>query len=191
MQSSLTHVSNNTNPIVEKAFDCITGINKEIMKKTAILIRLIKILRADRTLPVCYIELAQKTGKKLQNYLELWNLYNRNMKEETLTYNDELESVLKDRELLIVRKKIDDICEKEYELKLSVANWDAENLKMKKLHLEKIMSDLNSLCGLIEHEDADEIRRHVQDDFKIIKELDNEVSEMLISNISTIAKIIS
>ena len=193
MQSSITHVSNNTNPIVEKAFDCIAGNNKEIMNNATILIRLIKIIRADRTPPMYYNKIVQKTGKKLQNYLELWNLYNRNMKEEMLTYNEELESVLKDREILIVRKKIGDICEKEYRLKISAANWETENLKMKKLQLENSMSHLNSLGGQIEPEDADEIRWHVHDDFKTIRELelDNEVSDMLINNFMTIAKIIS
>ena len=193
MQSIVTHVSTNSNPIVEKAFDCIAGNNKEIINKTTILIRLIKILRADRITPTCYIKIAQKTGKKLQYYLELWNLYNRNVKEETLNYNEELESVLEDKELLIVRKKIDDICEKEYGLKLSVVNWDVENLNIKILHLEKIMSDLNSLCDLIEPEDDDEIRRFVQNDF-ITRSTHNNYIESaahLINNISTLAKIIS
>ena len=193
MQSSRIHVSTNTNPVVEKAFDCIAGTNKEIINKTTILIKLIKILRSDRITPTCYIKIAQKTGKKLQYYLELWNLYNKNVKEETLNYNEELESVLEDKELLMVRKKIDDICEKEYGLKFSVANWDVENLNIKILHLEKNRSDLNSLCDLMELENADEIRRLVQNDYKTIRDLElgNEVSEMLINNISTIAKIIS
>jgi len=193
MQSSITHVSTNTNPIVDKAFDCIAGNNKKIMNNATILIRLIKIIRVDRTPPRYYITIAQKTGKKLLKDLELWNLYNRDNKEDMLTYNDELESVLKDREMLIVRKKIGDICEKEYRVKLSAANWDAKNLNNKILHLEKTMSDLNSLGDQIESEDADEIRRHVHDDFKTIRELelDNEVSDMLINNIMTIAQIIS
>ncbi len=193
MQSSIIHVSNNTNPIVEKAFDCIAGNNKEIMNNATILIRLIKIIRVDRTPPMYYNKIAQKIGKKLQNYLELWNLYDRNMKEEMLTFNEELESVLKDREMLIVRKKIGDICEKEYRLKLSAANWETENLKMKKLQLENRMSQMDSLGGQMEPEDTDEIRRYVHDDFKTIRELelDNELSDMLLNNIKTIAKIIS
>ena len=192
MQSSSIHVSTNTNPIVEKAFDCIAGNTKEIMKYATILIRLIKIMRADRTPSVYYNKIAKKTGKKLQKDLELWNLYNRDNKEEMLTYFDELESVLKDREILIVRKKIGDICEKEYEVKLSAVNWDAENLNNKIVHLEKIMSELNCLGGQIESEDADEIRWHVHDDFKTMRELDldNDVSDMLIDNIKTIAQII-
>ena len=74
-----------------------------------------------------------------------------------------------------------------------MANWDVENLNIKILHLDKNRSDLNSLCDLIELENADEIRRLVQNDFKTIRDLElgNEVSEMLINNISTIAKIIS
>lgn len=193
MQSNKTYVSLKTEPMVENAFDCIAVTNKEIINKATILIRLIKILRSDRITPISYIKIAQKIGKKLQYYLELWNLYNRNMKEETLTYNEELESVLKDKDLLIVRMKIDDICEKEYDLKLSVANWDAENLNFKILHLEKNMRNLNCLSDLIEAEDAEEIKRLVQNEFQTIKDLElgNEVSEMLINNISTIAKIIS
>jgi hypothetical protein len=193
MQSNKTYVSLKTEPMVENALDCIAVTNKEIINKTTIFIRLIKILRSDRITPTPYIKIAQKIGKKLQYYLELWNLYNRNMKEETLTYNEELESVLKDKDLLIVRMKIDDICEKEYDMKLSVANWDAENLNFKILHLEKNMRNLNCLSDLIEAEDAEEIKRLVQNEFQTIKDLElgNEVSEMLINNISTIAKIIS
>ena len=194
MQSSRNQEENDIQVKFTKAYDCIYQNNNEIQKQATILIRLIKSIEADRLLLPGYDNIAKKIGKKLKKHLELWKVYNRNISEDSMAYNEELESVMKEREILIVKKKIGDICdEKEYNVKLGASNWDIDNLKLKKSHLEKKINLLNSLHAQIEPEVANSIKMYSQDNYKKIDELelDTEISEILIDDIEIIARIIS
>ena len=193
LQSSLTYVSDYSHPKLENTSDSIARNNEEISKQATSLIRLIKKIQTDRTPLIGIDKITQRIVKKMQSNLELWDIYHRNNKEDSLAFNEELKSVLKDREILLVRKKIGDICDKEYRLKLASVNWDIMNLHKKKLQLEKRITTLNSLRDQLDPGDIDEIRWHAQDDYKTIRELKlgKDVCDMVINNVTTITRIIA
>jgi uncharacterized protein (UPF0147 family) len=194
MQSSISHVEDDIQLKFTKSYDCIYQNNKEIQKQVTTLIKLFNIIESDNSLPRGIDNIAKKIGKKLKKHLELWRLYNRNISEESLEYNEELENVLKYRELLSVKKEIGDIKDDaEYRVKLTASNWDMDNLKLKKAHLEKKINLLNNLHEHLEPEIANNITKYAQDDFFKLKdlELDTDISEILIDDFEIIVRIIS
>ena len=129
----------------------------------------------------------------MENNLELWNVYNRKLNWETMNYDEELESVLNDREILMVRRKIGDIGDEEFNLKINAVNWDIEALSIKKHKLEKSISLLNSLGSQIENEDIDDFKKYAKNNYIVLKELELSIDiyEMFIDNFTSITDIIT
>jgi hypothetical protein len=193
MQYSETYTSEFTNPIILESSTCVAANNKEIMRQATILIKLIKILQTYGKPQSRYDKLVERIARKLQNHLDIWGLYRRKDKEELIASSLELEKILEDREILMIRKKVGDIYDEEYSLKIAAANWSIENLKIKKNQLENSIKDMSRLHSQLKSEDIEDINWIVQNNYQTIRDLGlgTEISEMIVKNMTTIAETIN
>jgi hypothetical protein len=170
--------------------DSIVNNNDEIKRLATMLMRLTKLLLKKKMSPEEFSKIVEKYDNKLQSAIELRELYGKMIQEESLVNAKELESILDDKELITVRKKIGDMGDEEFRIKLAAVNWDINKINQKTDHLEKCLSLIQSLPSQIGPEDAEEISRLARDLIKDVK-LDEETKNNLTNNIKMIAKLVS
>ena len=187
MQSS-DLVSAYTDQALVKASTPVQANNKEIMKQSTILLRLINLLDKDE--PQDSVdELIERVTKRLETSLGIWELYLKRDKEELSTSSKELEKALESREVLRVRKEVGDISDEEYELKIAVAEWGIENYQTKTRELEKGVAAMSNLRDQLEPKYIEEINRMAQNGYQKIRDmkLRPELTEMIIRNLNQLA----
>ena len=103
-----------------------------------------------------------------------------------------METVLENKELLEVRKKVGDASEKEYKIKLAAINWDINNINEKQDHQKKSLKLLQGLREQISSEELEKINK-ISRNIESIKnmDLDPEVCEKVTQNMEIVSKIIS
>ena len=167
--------------------------NNEIKRLATMLTRLTDLLLEGKMAPEEYATIALKYDNKLRSSIELRELYSKRIQEESMINIKELDSVLQDKELLSVRKKIGDMCDQEYRIKVAAVNWDINKINKKTDHLKMCLSLLQSLPHQVEPEISEEIGRLAEDNCKALKNtrLDAEARKKLANSIKTIAQIIA
>ena len=143
--------------------EIITKISREITRNATLLIRLIKLLHEDGASISDSDYKIKRITKKLQNQLELLYTHHKTEQEEYNTLSTELNNAIIERDTLHIKRKIGEICEGEYSLKLSVANWSIEDLRGKKgalLNSLKAMENLKGLPVLGDIEDLYQISKN-------------------------------
>jgi hypothetical protein len=172
--------------------DCIQGCQEDIKRLVLLLTRLTKLLLEENIDPKGYIQISQKYNHKLENNLEMRELYLKRIQKESQVNDEEMETVLQNKELLEVRKKIGDISEEEYEIKLAAIHWDINNINEKQDHQKKNLKLLQGLRKQISSEELETIITISKNIETIIKnmDLDPEVCVNVTQNMEIITKII-
>jgi hypothetical protein len=142
-----------------REIDCIQDHQNEVKKQIIMLTRLTKLLIEEKLDPEVYIKTTQEYIDKLQNNIEMRTLYLNKIQIESRVNEEDLKTVLENKELIQVRKKIGDVCEDEYEIKLKALNWDINNLKEKQDHQKKEPEDVT---GFIQSDTARRTRNDYQ-----------------------------
>lgn len=173
--------------------DSIIYNTSENKKLTAIIVKLTQLLLEEKVSYDEFVNISLKYGNKLSSSLELRELYNKRIQEDATVNLRELETVLENKELLIVRKKIGDMQEDEYEIKLAALNWDINKMHSSAEYLKKCINLIKTLPNQIEPSDASYIHELSKDDYKAIKKtkLSTECKKRLMKNIIAISKILS
>ena len=167
--------------------------NNEIKKLATMIVKLIKLLLEEKMSLEEFNKISPKYDNKLSSSLELRELYNKRIQEESMINIKELETVLENKELISVRKQIGDMQDEEYNLKLAAVNWDINKINKKTDYLKKCLNLLQTLSHHIEAENANYIKQLAQNNYKEIKniKLDADSKKRLMNNIKSLSQIIS
>jgi len=189
MHSSNDLVGVYADQAIVEASEGVEANNGEIMRQATILINLIKFLGKNGR-SRAYDELVERIARKLEIHLDLWGLYLRRDEEELAASSLELERALESKALLLIRKKMGDVGDEEYGLKMASADWSIENLEGKKSRLEGSVRAMGSLRGQLESEVMDDVYRVSENDFEKIRilGLESELSELIIKSLSRISE---
>ena len=173
--------------------ESILNNNNEIKKLATMIVKLIKLLLEEKISLEEFNKISPKYDNKLSSSLELRELYNKRIQEDSMNNIKELETVLENKELISVRKQIGDMQDEEYNLKLAAVNWDINKINKKTDYLKKCLNMLQTLSHNIEAEDANYISQITQDKYKAIKntKLDADSKKRLTNNLKAISRIIS
>ena len=193
MHSSNDLVSGYADQTIMDASECVTANNKEIMKQTTILLRLIKLLDTYGKPRNTYDSLVGRIARKLDTCIDIWTLYLRKDQEELAASSLELEKAMDDREVLEIKRNVGEIGDEEYRLKIAALDWSVEHLKVKKRQMEGSVMAMSTLHDQLEPEYVEEIRQVTQSNYQNIRglELGTELSEMIIRNITRISEKLS
>jgi hypothetical protein len=166
----------------------ITKISREFTRNATLLLKLIKLLQKEGAQIDDPDYKIIRITKKLQNLLLLSDTYNKTYQEEYNTLSAELDKAILERDELHIRRRIDEIFEEEYYLKLSVANWTVEDLRVKKTDLEKSLNALENMKGLTEFKDIDDLYQISKNNYHSLNvlELEPYTLETLIHTLSKI-----
>jgi hypothetical protein len=178
--------------IYREEIDCIQGCLEDIKRIIIILTKLTQLLTEEKIVPKGYIKISQKYSQNLEFNLKLRNLYIKRIKKESQINDEEMETVLKKKELLVVRKKVGDAGEEEYEIKIAAIDWDINNINEKKEHQKKSLKILQGLREQISSEELEKIIA-ISENIDSINnmDLDPDVCEKVNQNIEIITKTIS
>ena len=173
--------------------EIITKISREITRNATLLIRLIKLLHEDGASISDSDYKIKRITKKLQNQLELLNTHQKTEQEEYTSLSNELNHAIIERDALHIKRKIDEICEGEYSLKLSVANWSVEDLRVKMDDLENSLQAMETLKGLPVLKDIEDLYQISKNNYQSLNglELEPYTLEILINTLSKILETIT
>jgi len=173
--------------------EIITKISREITRNATLLIRLIKLLHEDGASISDSDYKIKRITKKLQNQLELLNTHQKTEQEEYTSLSNELNNAIIERDALHIKRKIDEICEGEYSLKLSVANWSVEDLRVKMDDLENSLQAMETLKGLPVLKDIEDLYQISKNNYQSLNglELEPYTLEILINTLSKILETIT
>lgn len=171
----------------------ITEMNREITRNATLLIRLIKLIQEDGVPISDSHYIMKRIISKLLNQLELWDTHLKTDQEEYDTICAELEKVIIERDGLHIKRKIDDICEEEYSLKLLVADWSIEDLRAKRVNLENRLNALKNMKGLYVFGDIEDLYEISKNCYQLLNglELEPDTSKKLTQTLSKILEIIT
>ena len=173
--------------------EIITKISREITRNATLLIRLIKLLHEDGASISDADYKIKRITKKLQNQLEILYTHHKTEREEFDTLSIEFDNAIIKRDSLHIKRKIGEICEGEYSLKLSVANWSIEDLRAKKNALENSLKAMENLKGLPVLGDIEDLYQISKNNYQSIYGLELEpcTAELLIHTLSKILETIT
>ena len=153
--------------------EIVTRMSREITRNATLLIRIINLLQKGA--PLTDEEyIIKRITKKLLNQFILWENHYRVEKEEYTLTNSELEKAELERETLHIKRKLNDITEEAYSLKLSVSDWDVKDLSVKKTDLEKNLKAYKNLRGLQVFIDVNDLYEISKNQYQILDELSLE-----------------
>ena len=173
--------------------EIITKISREITRNATLLIRLIKLLHEDGASISDLDYKIKRITKRLQNQLELLETHLKTEQEEYDALRTEFDNAIIERDALHIKRKIDGICEGEYSLKLSVANWSIEDLRAKKDDLENSLKAMENLKGLPVLGDIEELYQISKNNYQALNRLELEpcTLEILIHTLSKILETVT
>ena len=171
----------------------ITRIKREITRNATLLIRLIKLLQEDGTLISAPDYTIKRITSKLQYQLKLWDTHLKADQEEYDTISTELENSVAERDALHIKRKIGEIGEEEYSIKLQVADWSIENLRAKRVNLENRLNALKNMKGLYGFWDIEALYEISKNSYRSLNglELESDTFKILIQTLSKILEIIN
>ncbi len=171
----------------------ITKISREITRNATLLIRLIKLLQEDGASISDLDYKIKRITKKLQNQLEILDTHHKTEREEYDILCTEFDNAIIERDALHIKRKIDEICDGEYSVKLSVADWSVEDLGAKKDDLENSLKAMETLKGLPVLGDIEELYQISKNNYQALNGLELEpcTLEILIHTLSKILETVT
>ena len=168
--------------------EIITRVSREITRNSKLLLKLIELLLKDEASIPNMDYRINRIIIKLQNLFELLETYYKTEKEEYDTINKELKDALVERDAFHIKRKIDEICDEEYSIKLSVADWTVKDLTSKKESLEKNLKTMEDLKGLQLFSDVDLLYKISKDNYYSLDSfmIESYTREKLINTLSKI-----
>jgi hypothetical protein len=173
--------------------EIITKISREITRNATLLIRLTKLLLENGESISDADYKIKRITKKLQNQLELLFTHYKTEREEFDTLKTEFDNAIIERDALHIKRKIGDICEGEYSLKLSVANWSIQDLRAKKEALENSLKAMETLKGLPVLGDIENLYQISKNNYQSLNGLKLEpyTTELLVHTLSKILETVT
>lgn len=171
----------------------ISSNSKELARLATLLIRLISILLEGDVPKRSFDKTVERVAKKLDKELDIWDLYRLRDEEEYIALCKELASAIDNRKMLHIKRKLGNIGDEELSLKLSVADWNIEDLKLRKLRIEHCVDALNNLRGLFAYEDVEELYNISKNNYEALRDLllDSEMTGFLINVFNKLSKAIT
>ena len=193
MQHSNSYMTESMYPYTLQVQEGISINSKELGRLATLLIRLISILREEGVPKNNFDKTAVRVARKLDKELEIWDLYRRRDEEEYRALSLELSNAIDNRKMLHIKRKLGNIGDEELSLKLSVADWGIEDLKLKKLRIEHSVNALNNLRSLFAYEDIEELYTVSKNNYEILREisLGSEITEFLIMVLDKLSKAVT
>jgi hypothetical protein len=193
MQHSNSYMTESMYPYTLQVQEGISINSKELGRLATLLIRLISILREEGVPKNNFDKTAVRVARKLDKELEIWDLYRRRDEEEYRDLSLELSNAIDNRKMLHIKRKLGNIGDEELSLKLSVADWGIEDLKLKKLRIEHSVNALNNLRSLFAYEDIEELYTVSKNNYEILREisLGSEITEFLIMVLDKLSKAVT
>ena len=192
MHSSNDLVSEYADQTIMDASECVTANNKEIMKQTSILLRLIKLLDSYGGSQNSYGDLVDRIARKLETHLDIWTLYLRKDEEELTASSLELDKAMDAREVLEIKRNVGETGDEEYRLKMAALDWSIEHLKVKKRQMENSVKAMSTLHNQLEPAFVEEINQISRSNYQNIRGLDlgTDLTETIIKSITRLAEIV-
>ena len=173
--------------------EIITRISREITRNSTLLIKLIELLQEDGASITDLDYRINRLIIKLQNLFMLLEAYYKTEKEEYDTISAELKDALVERDAFHIKRKINEISDEEYSIKLSVANWTVNELTSKKDSLEKILETREDLKGILLFSDIDDLYKISKNNYQSLNSLmiESYTREKLINTLSKILEMVN
>ncbi len=178
-----------SNQPIESDYTCITGYNEEIKRSTILLNNLSKLLQEEKLTPEAFLRVVGKYRGKLEFNLKLREVYQSKILAESDVIEENLASAVEEKELLLAKKKINDISEEEYSIKFKAIDWDLNSLNNKKKELSEGLNLIQNLKEMINTEDVTEFASLTENECKLLKEVGVD-EEVCINLASILGKII-
>lgn len=193
MQHSSSYMTESMYPYTLQVPEGISSNSKELARLATLLIRLICILQEEGVPKKSFDKTALRVARKLDKELEIWDLYRMRDEEEYEALSKELSNAIDYRKMLHIKRKLGNIGDEELSLKLSVADWSIEDLKLKKLRIEHSVNALNNLRSLFAYEDIEELYTVSKNNYEILKELSlgSEITEFFINVLNNLSKAVT
>lgn len=150
-------------------FSCIKNYNEDIVQSTILLNKLLGLLNEDKLTPEAFSKIASKYKGKLESNIKFREVYHETIMNESKVVDLEFDSLVAKKELLLVKKNINDIEEEEFSIKSKAIEWDLDVLNKRKLILSEGMNLLKSLSDMLNPDDMSNIARFVNDEIKSLK----------------------
>ena len=173
--------------------EIITRISREITRNSTLLIKLIELLQEDGASITDLDYRINRLIIKLQNLFMLLEAYYKTEKEEYDTISAELKDALVERDAFHIKRKINEISDEEYSIKLSVANWTVKELTSKKDSLGKILETREDLKGILLFSDIDDLYKISKNNYQSLNSLmiESYTREKLINTLSKILEMVN
>ena len=174
--------------------EIITKTNRELTRNATLLIRTIQLLRNDGSLITNMNHNFERLTKTILNNLLLFKTRLKINREEYEVIKAELKNAELDREALHVQRRIGEIVDAEYSLKLSVADWTVSDLAIHRDDLKKSIKAMDELKdNILSFKDVNELYQISKNNYKAINylELLPHTKEKLIYTLSKLLEIIT
>ena len=178
----------NTIQPVESEYECIQRYNHEITNSTVLLNKLSRLLGEEKLTIDSFTNIALKYTGKLDNSFKLRDLYQEIILDERRVVDQKFDSAVEAKELLSTRKKINDIDDDEFNVKIRAVEWELSSQKDKKQQLGEGVRLLNGLGGMLQPESVSGIKVLLEDDLELFCEsgMDEQVIDRLASSLRKI-----
>lgn len=158
--------------------DIITKLSREITKNSTLIVRLVKLMLDDGP-PVSNPDYKfTRVAKRLDNQFKIWESHYEADHDEYKILKKELEQAIITRDSLITKRTLDDLNEQDYMLRLSVAEWNINELRTQKSVLESNLKSMEKMRVLQTSEDVDYLYKLSKDNYRLISGLEIQPETM-------------
>jgi hypothetical protein len=142
---------------IDSRIDTTEKIVKEICKIVSVNVKLLKLLVDDRIDIKEYNKIHKKNERSIQTMLKYRDFTKQSILEEISIKKSNLEEAYNKKDIIEVRKKIGDILEQEYNLKIRAILWDVNNYDEEIKALETSLEKLDNFKIYLQNEVLDDL----------------------------------
>ncbi len=180
-------------PSDSNRIDSSENILKDVCKLISMNVKLIKLLVDGKIKLNEYKKISSKNEKTLQDTLKYREFTKERILEDVSNKKIELEEAYSLKDIIDVRKKIGDIDEQEYKLKLKAVLWDINNYNEEIKILEVALEKLDNIKIPLNYEVLDDLVELSSQNYKNIQkaELTKEVKSGLKKQVKQLFNLVS
>lgn len=162
--------------------------NGEIMRQATVLLRLIDSMGEGSG--KAYVDLLGRVASRLSNCLGIFELCRRNDEADFRASCSEFETALGDREVLNVRRQVEDIGDEEFSLKMAVAEWSIDHYGSRKRELEGGMKAMNRLKDEFENGFLEILSKVSEGNYRRVRDLglDQTLNDVVIGSLGRLVE---
>jgi hypothetical protein len=180
-------------PSENNRIDSSENILKDVTKLVSMNVKLIKLLVDGKIKQSEYKKIFSKNEKTLDDTLKYREFSKERVLEDISNQKAELEEAHSRKDIIDVRKKIGDIDEKEYKLKLKAVLWDINKYEEEIKILEVALEKLENLKIHLNYDVLDDLVELSSQNYKSIEnsELTKEAKSSLKKEVKKLFKLVS